>query len=157
MAQQPEETPWHAAFPTPSRSLADSSLATISAEELRKKVEEQSDMFKRDFLVVDVRRTDFEDAFIKGAVNLPAHSFYPTLPSLLPILSRYRAVIFHCQSSSGRGPRCAGWYQDALDEANISKEQSQAVVLTGGIKAWVKAYGDDENVTVKLGDNGRKM
>lgn len=66
-------------------------------------------------------------------------------------------MIFHCQSSSGRGPRCAGWYQDALDEANIPNEQSQAVVLTGGIKAWVKAYGEDESVTVKLGENGRKV
>lgn len=29
-----------------------------------------------------------QTAFIKGAVNLPAHSFYQTLPSLMPILSR---------------------------------------------------------------------
>lgn len=64
--------------------------------------------------------------------------------------------MFHCQSSSGRGPRCAGWYQDALERqaaeggAAPSTSQSKAVVLTGGIKEWLKQYGDDEEVTVKL-------
>ncbi|GAA5899190.1 hypothetical protein JCM6882_009279 [Rhodosporidiobolus microsporus] len=152
MADQTEEKPWHAAFPTPAASLADNTLDSITAEDLRAKMDAAGadDLSKRDWVVVDVRRTDFEDAFIKGAINLPAHSFYPTLASLLPILSRYPSVIFHCQSSSGRGPRCAGWYQDALDAAGISKSTSKAVVLTGGIKAWVAKYGEDEGVTVKL-------
>lgn len=76
----------------------------------------ESDLTIRTFLVVDVRRTDFEVryamdrcrtgkrdapgelsslnslptqvAFIRGAVNFPAHSFYQTLDSLVPILSR---------------------------------------------------------------------
>lgn len=70
--------------------------------------------------------------------------------------SRYRSVVFHCQSSSGRGPRCAGWYQDALDRraaeggATSPSSRSKAVVLTGGIKEWIKQYGDNEEVTVKL-------
>ncbi|GAA5887341.1 hypothetical protein JCM5296_007104 [Sporobolomyces johnsonii] len=151
MAQQtPEETPWHAAFPTPTASLSNSTLSSISAPELRELLVAQPELDKREFLVVDVRRTDFEDAFIKGAVNFPAHSFYPTLPSMLPLLSRYRTVIFHCQSSQGRGPRCAGWYQDALDQAGIAKDVSRAVVLTGGIKEWVRQFGEDRDVTVSL-------
>ncbi|CEQ39147.1 SPOSA6832_00650, partial [Sporobolomyces salmonicolor] len=185
MAQQsPEETPWHAAFPTPTASLSNSTLSSISAPELRELVLAQPELEQREFLVVDVRRTDFEvrfisrsfertrkeaeltggdvgcslpggcrraqDAFIKGAVNFPAHSFYPTLPSVLPILSRYRTVIFHCQSSQGRGPRCAGWYQDALDQAGIARDVSRAVVLAGGIKEWVRQFGDEREVTVKL-------
>jgi arsenical-resistance protein 2 len=57
-------------------------------------------------------------------------------------------VIFHCSSSNGRGPRCAGWYQDALDENHDDKStttgnRSKAYVLTGGIKAWKSAYPDD--------------
>ncbi|GAA5824058.1 hypothetical protein JCM11251_001504 [Rhodosporidiobolus azoricus] len=152
MAEGQDEKPWHAAFPSPRASLADQTLSSITAEELRAKFDESEDkdLSKRDWLVVDVRRTDFEDAFIRGAINLPAHSFYPTLPSLLPILSRYKSVLFHCQSSSGRGPRCGGWYQDALNDAGISKEQSRAVVLEGGIKRWVQEYGEDAEVTVKL-------
>ncbi|BGP40582.1 hypothetical protein JCM10450v2_004585 [Rhodotorula kratochvilovae] len=143
------EAPWHAAFPAPTATLADNTLAAISIDELKTRLT-SSNTAKEDVLVVDVRRTDFEIGFIRGAVNLPAHSFYPTLPSLLPILSRYRAVVFHCQSSSGRGPRCAGWYQDALDAAGIPPEQSRAAVLTGGIKAWLERFGEDEVLTVKL-------
>ncbi|GAA5977830.1 hypothetical protein JCM11641_006085 [Rhodosporidiobolus odoratus] len=148
--EQQDERPWHAAFPSPKASPSNNMVNSISAQELRAKMDKQREATRNGWIVVDVRRTDFEDAFIKGAINLPAHSFYPTLPSLLPILSRYPLVIFHCQSSSGRGPRCAGWYQDALDAAGLSKDISRAVVLTGGIKDWVAAYGEDGEVTVKL-------
>lgn len=98
------EQPWHAAFPTPS-----SDPPRITSEELHQLIGAQPDLSKRDFLVVDVRRTDFEvrgsssntlnrceklifhcaqNGFITGAVNLPAHSFYPTVASLIPLLSR---------------------------------------------------------------------
>ncbi|GAA5891944.1 hypothetical protein JCM5296_004639 [Sporobolomyces johnsonii] len=141
---------WHAAFPTPSAHLENSSLAPITAAELRDLILSQPRLDQRDFLVVDVRRTDFENAFVAGAVNLPAHSFYPTLPALLPILSRYRRVIFHCQSSNGRGPRCAGWYQDALNDAGIKQDVSESMVLEGGIKGWVESFGMDKGLTVQL-------
>ncbi|BGP16157.1 hypothetical protein JCM10213v2_004152 [Rhodosporidiobolus nylandii] len=193
-AQTSSEAPWHAAFPTPSASIATGTLANISPQELKQKLEYEPDLAKRSFVVVDVRRTDFEvravdstaghdrgkvweegipvgegwtgqvsvgsllilsleqNGYIRGAINLPAHSFFPTLPSLLPILSRYPLVILHCNSCSagGRGDRCAGWLQDAYDAAGISKDASRAVVLDGGIKGWLKAYGEDETVTVKL-------
>ncbi|GAA5896714.1 hypothetical protein JCM8208_007065 [Rhodotorula glutinis] len=143
------EAPWHAAFPAPKASVVDGTLASLSTDELHQALT-ASEQSRASTLVVDVRRTDFEPAFICGAINLPAHSFYPTLPSLVPILRRYRTVVFHCQSSNGRGPRCAGWYQDALDEAGVSPEESKAVVLTGGVKAWIERYGDDDTLTVKL-------
>lgn len=145
-----EEKPWHAAFPIPKASLEDSTLSSITVSALRDKMKIQPDLNGRDFLVVDVRRTDFENAFIRGAVNLPAHSFYPTLDSLVPFLSSYKHVIFHCQSSSGRGPRTAAWYQDRLNELGITKEKSEGVVLTGGIKAWIKEFGVEDEQTVKL-------
>lgn len=93
---------------------------------------------------------------IPGAINLPAQTFQATLPALYPILSRsvqdyklflpvlmprYEMVIFHCSSSNGRGPRCANWYQEELDRRNDTK--SQAMILTGGIKAWAEAYPDE--------------
>lgn len=122
------DKPWYAAFPAPLRSVAEGTLATMSAQELRQRLLDGPK--EDDLLVVDVRRTDFEvcrpfvlnlwrgkaccarrrrlypsvvcpqqarltrsippaqTAFIKGAINLPAHSFYQTLPSLVPILSR---------------------------------------------------------------------
>jgi len=40
--------------------------------------------------------------------------------------------------SNGRGPRCAAWMQDYVDEVG---GDIQAQVMTGGIKAWVQSYG----------------
>ncbi len=50
-------------------------------------------------------------------------------------------VIFHCSSSQGRGPRCAGWYQDMLNEKQVTG--SKAFVLKGGIKAWGAEYPEE--------------
>lgn len=62
------EKPWHAAFPTPTRSLDDGSLSTVTARELREWVVRRKNLEEKDFLVVDVRRTDFE---------VRVHSFSP--------------------------------------------------------------------------------
>jgi len=59
-------------------------------------------------------------------------------------------VVFHCVSSNGRGPRAAGWYQDALDNAGITPVTSRAVVLAGGIKGWIEKYAEEESVTQTL-------
>ncbi|KAJ3557089.1 hypothetical protein NM688_g1658 [Phlebia brevispora] len=103
-----------------------------------------------DFLVVDVRRMDWENAYIRTSINLPAQSFHQSLPALVPILKKVPLVIFTCNSCTitGRGPRIAAWYQDALDAQGI--ESSSARVLTGGIKGWVATYGDVGDLTVKI-------
>ncbi|SCZ98568.1 BZ3500_MvSof-1268-A1-R1_Chr3-1g05469 [Microbotryum saponariae] len=145
----PSQAPanWWEAFPSPL-AQADKMTTHELKEMMLDAAKEGGEGTEKRFLVVDVRRTDFEDSFIKGAINLPAHSFHPTLPSLLPILSQYPLVIFHCQSSSGRGPRCAGWYQDLLNERCI--QSSRAVVLEGGIKKWRLENGGDESLEIKL-------
>ncbi|KAF9016418.1 Rhodanese-like protein [Hymenopellis radicata] len=130
------EAPWHASFPTPT-----SSVGRISAEDLHARLRAGD----KDVLVVDLRRTDFEIGFIKGAINLPAHSFYPTLPSLIPILSRFKEVVFHCQSctATSRAARASSWFQDALNERGIKEDECKALILDGGIKGWLEKYKDD--------------
>jgi len=103
-----------------------------------------------DFVVVDLRKQDWETQFVRSAINLPAQSFHQTLPTLLPLLKNVPLVIFYCQACSivSRGARAASWYQDALDTAEITT--SEARILTGGIKGWVAAFGEDEYLTVKI-------
>ncbi|KIY71439.1 Rhodanese-like protein [Cylindrobasidium torrendii FP15055 ss-10] len=134
------ETPWHAAFPA-----ATSKPSHITSEDLHARLSAN----EAGLLVIDTRRTDFEDAFIKGAINLPAHSFYPTLPGLVPVLSKYETVVFHCQRCvpGSRGDRTAAWYQDALNDAGITT--SKALVLEGGIQGWLVKYKED-GLTIKL-------
>ncbi|TFK97805.1 Rhodanese-like domain-containing protein [Pterulicium gracile] len=142
------EQPWHAAFPQPNPKTP---VHSITPADLAAKLRAGEGTTHK-LLVVDVRRTDFENAAIHSAVNAPAHSLYPTLrPGLLKMFSAFESVVFHCNSCSpgGRGDRCARWYQEAVDEAGLN-DRTKALVLQGGIKAWVAEYGDDEEVTLKL-------
>ncbi|KAI0312890.1 hypothetical protein OF83DRAFT_600739 [Amylostereum chailletii] len=139
MATAPASIPaWAASFPQP-RTVP----PKISTDELVELMQTQKAGV--DFVVVDVRRTDIE-ALIKGAINIPAQTFYQTLPTLLPILSRIPKVIFHCQSSLGRGSRCAGWYADALP----ADATSESLVLEGGIKAWLERWVGDDNMAIPV-------
>jgi len=138
-------TNWYDAFPKPH-----SEPPAINADELV--VLLKASTTGKDFVVVDVRRTDFEGCCIPGAINLPAHSFYPTLPGAMALLRGVPLVIFHCNScgkASSRGRMVAGWYQDAVDERGITT--SSARYLEGGIKGWMEKWkGKEEGVLQKL-------
>ncbi len=71
---------------------------------------------------------------VKTAINIPAQSFYMIRSNWLNLLGQIPLVIFYCSSSSGRGPRCAGWYQDLLKEKGNTV--SEAAILVGEIKGW---------------------
>ena len=77
---------------------------------------------------------------ITGAINLPAQTFYPLLSTLTSILGKFPIVIFHCSSSLGRAPRCAGWLQDTLPPDSGCK----VFVLEGGMKAWRARFGGED-------------
>ncbi|KAK4164374.1 hypothetical protein QBC43DRAFT_318033 [Cladorrhinum sp. PSN259] len=88
----PVTQPWHAAYPAPqspggeiTRSQLLDLLKTIPLE-------------KRDFVLVDLRRNDFEGGTIRGSINLPAQSLYPTLPALYALWNKagVKRVIFYC-------------------------------------------------------------
>ncbi|CEL63408.1 hypothetical protein RSOLAG1IB_10737 [Rhizoctonia solani AG-1 IB] len=134
---------WHDAFPAPSFDTPRISAETL-AETMTHRVPGV------DYIVVDVRRNDFENVFIKGAINLPAHSFYPTLPTVTTLLSKIPDVIFHCNSctETGRGSRVAGWYADQLAQLGITTSKSW--ILDGGIKRFETLYGDDDKLVSKL-------
>ncbi|KAG8932452.1 hypothetical protein FRC01_013822 [Tulasnella sp. 417] len=138
---------WHAIFPSPQ-----STPQTISPEDLATLLRDNFAGVGKDFAIIDVRRTDFEGACIRGAINLPAHSFYQTLPSIVTILSNIPKVIFHCNSCKpgGRGPRTAGWYSDELIRRGREDQAKNVLILQGGAKGWISTYGDDAGLTTKL-------
>ncbi|KAG8739638.1 hypothetical protein FRC10_005374 [Ceratobasidium sp. 414] len=137
------ENQWHSAYPNPPFDAS-----RMTPEALAKLID--SKVAGVDYIVVDVRRTDFESMFIKGAINLPAHSFYPTISTIITLLSNIPKVIFHCNSctETGRGPRVAGWYVMELQKRGI--ETSKAWVLDGGVKKFCELYGDNERLVSKL-------
>lgn len=150
---------WFASLLTPAASPID-----ISARELKELMDDATSIPCKDYVVVDVRRTDldvsltFEKSLVWDcvihpcAINLPAPSIRHCLSfswlcasqyllvvvdSLLSMLS-IPNIIFHYSSSKGRGPRCGGWYQDYLDSQGPGT--TTAYVLVGGVKAWKEAY-----------------
>lgn len=98
---------------------------------------------------------------IKGSINLPAQSLYPSLPTLLNLCQSagIKLVIWYCGerprlhsqrklylprlpigSSKGRGTRAASWFRDLLQDRGVSNIRS--VILADGIAGWAKA-GDE--------------
>ncbi|EQB53132.1 hypothetical protein CGLO_07178 [Colletotrichum gloeosporioides Cg-14] len=121
-----ETPPWWAAFPAPkAKSLEVEADEVMALLEARAAAGPDS---PRDFLLVDVRRNDWEGGTISTSINFPAQTLYQTRP-----------VIHELCSSNGRGPRSANWLQDYFDD--VGETAVQAVILKGGIKSWVRKYG----------------
>ncbi|KAL7813304.1 Rhodanese-like domain-containing protein [Trichoderma gracile] len=124
---------WHTAYPAP-KSVAKS----ISREELLELMKQG----RRDYLLVDLRRADHEGGLIRGSINLPAQSLYPSIPTLYRLIKAAGIVkiIWFCVSSRGRGPRAAAWFDDYL--AKCGETDMESSVLLEGIKGWARA-GDE--------------
>jgi arsenical-resistance protein 2 len=85
---------WWASLPAPR-----STPPSISADTVMQLFDDM-DLIPspRTFLLVDVRRTDWEGGTIKTSLNLPAQSFYQTRKTLFDVLDRggFKMVIFYC-------------------------------------------------------------
>jgi arsenical-resistance protein 2 len=92
-----EETPWHAAFPSPRTTNPASLPRSTVLQWLQEGTKEPG----ADFLLVDLRRVDFEGGTIRGSLNLPAQSLYPTLGTLYSFVRKagVRDVAFYCGMS----------------------------------------------------------
>ncbi|KAF8581209.1 hypothetical protein K439DRAFT_1636366 [Ramaria rubella] len=82
---------------------------------------------------------------VKGSFNYRAQDFYPQRDTFGERFKGVPEVFFYCGSSNGRGPRVAGWYQDWLDANDTTS--SRALVLSGGIKAWLTRNATDPSLT----------
>ncbi|KAJ5948490.1 hypothetical protein N7454_001797, partial [Penicillium verhagenii] len=129
----PTAQPWHAAYPAP-KCTAPGVERQLVLQWLREG--------RKNFVLVDLRRNDFEGGTIRGSLNLPAQSLFPSLPSLHSAISggKVKQVIWYCGSSGGRGTRAAAWFADYLEQEHDTELKS--LVLEGGIKGWV-ASGKD--------------
>ncbi|KAL2269211.1 hypothetical protein VTJ83DRAFT_4057 [Remersonia thermophila] len=139
-----QQQPWYAAYPAPK-----SEVVTISRDEVLSLLKtaasssasssSESAQGKRDFVLIDLRRNDFEGGTIRGSVNLPAQSLPLTLPSVYELFKAagVRKVIWYCGSSTGRGSRATGWMADHI--ASVGDKEMQSLALAGGIKGWAAA------------------
>ncbi|KAI8812068.1 Rhodanese-like domain-containing protein [Cladochytrium replicatum] len=96
-------------------------------------------------IVVDVRGDDFEGGHVRGAVNIPSHIVLDDEKMDTEVIQRLEAypnVVFHCQLSQVRGPKCAARYYAALAHkaGSVSAVKQQVFVLEGGFENWEQHY-----------------
>ncbi|KAJ3497787.1 hypothetical protein NLJ89_g10301 [Agrocybe chaxingu] len=130
---------WWDAYPT-----VESSPSFLTAEEVAALVRDPT--ASKDTAIIDVRRNDHAGGHVRGSHNWAAQTFHDDLPAFYEQFKETSRVIFYCQSSNGRGPRSAGWYQDYLDAQGEGSHKSTAYVLKGGIKNWLKMFEGQEDL-----------
>ncbi|UKZ49057.1 hypothetical protein TrVGV298_003296 [Trichoderma virens] len=117
---------------------SDVSCAVMEPSEVYEWIERTKaagDHAQKDFLLVDVRRNDWEGGTIATSVNLPAQSFYHTRSGGISAL---QAGWDQERSCGSRGPKCAGWFQEYLN--SVGEVEMTAAILKGGVKGWQKTY-----------------
>lgn len=89
-----QQAPWWETFPDPV-AKAD----TVEPSEVFALLEKQKTADKpKDFLLVDVRRNDYEGGTVATSINLPAQSLYPTRKVVYDLAKQagVKKVIFYC-------------------------------------------------------------
>ncbi|CAG8952873.1 hypothetical protein HYFRA_00007587 [Hymenoscyphus fraxineus] len=107
---------WTTAFPPPRATVP-----SLTGGEVMKMFDDMDiTPSMRGFLLVDVR------SWLGGRIGWAG----------------IKMVIFYCGSSNGRGPRCANWMQDYIDDiAKFGMKSTLEVrILKGGIKGWVREF-----------------
>lgn len=98
MAQPAEPASWWEAFPEYKAACP-----RIEPEEVKELIEahSSSENKSKTFLLVDVRRTDWEGGTVATSINLPAHTLYQTRPVIYQLCKQagIETIIFYCGKS----------------------------------------------------------
>lgn len=96
MSTAPDTAQWWSGFPEAKASA--STIENTKVLELLESTAAAGKHSTRDFLLVDVRRTDWEGGTVSTSINLPAQSFYPTRPIVYQLVKQagIKRVIFYC-------------------------------------------------------------
>ncbi|BGP47533.1 Cdc25 phosphatase Ibp1 [Rhodotorula kratochvilovae] len=96
-----------------------------------------------EFLVIDVRSSDFPGGNLPGAVNITTREFRDDAAidrviqrHIAPRLPQLRTVVVHCMRSQTRGPYAA----HLLSRSPSLPPDVEVVVLEGGFQGWLRRY-----------------
>jgi Cdc25 family phosphatase len=104
----------------------------------------------KDYLVVDVRDSDFIGGNIPNCRNAPSATFSDKLDSLIRDTKSVPQVIFHCALSQSRGPKAAREYDDRRRQLQKDDDVSHDVlILRGGFTDFQGKFKDDPELVEK--------
>lgn len=122
----------------------------IEPQALADAISEHPDNQARDFVVVDVRGSDFtEGGHIPGCVNIPSETFEnpEVLKKLYEQHQDKSTFVFHCYQSRIRGPASANTFAQYVTDSLPSDKRPEVRVLRGGFHDWNNLYaGDDSKI-----------
>ncbi|KAJ1989625.1 Cdc25 phosphatase Ibp1 [Dimargaris cristalligena] len=134
----------------------------MDPEELAVLVQDPAKVPKKDYLVIDVRTTDYVGGHIPGGINLPASQFYGFLEYINANFATVPLIVVHCALSQVRGPKSArilteyfqtrartspnptasGTEDKEAPATGTAPALPQVKILRGGITDWVAKYKD---------------
>lgn len=112
-------------------SFIEKSFLYIKQDELLYKLNQNENI-----LLIDLREDDYIGGHIKNSVNIPANTFSNNINRVLRLLNEYNSVIFYCQESLKRSPRCC----NILLSEIIDNKDKEIYILEGGFYNWVKRF-----------------
>ncbi|GAA6039709.1 hypothetical protein JCM8097_001364 [Rhodosporidiobolus ruineniae] len=122
-------------------SRADSKQQYMSADEVAKLVTGPK-QDNPEYLIIDVRSSDFEGGNLPGAVNITTGEFRDE-GKLSRVIDRYirpnpnlRTLIVHCMRSQTRGPYAA----HLLAQHPDLPKDIKVVILEGGFQGWYHKF-----------------
>ncbi|KAF9129649.1 hypothetical protein BGW39_003974 [Mortierella sp. 14UC] len=136
----------------------------VDGNVVKELLEDKSKVPGKDYLIVDVRDSDYIGGHIRGSVNIPAHELPEKIPTLIEEYKAVPQLIFHCALSQARGPKAAKRWAEALaarNEAELATEAAaveaakeslltqQVNILRGGFGDWQRKHKDDKNLVVE--------
>ncbi|KAI9465528.1 Rhodanese-like domain-containing protein [Lactarius psammicola] len=117
--------------------------AYISADELSAIIKSNK-IPRKDYLVVDVRDSDFIGGHITNCHRSPSTTFLDKLDDLVKDTKDIPQVIFHCALSQQRGPKAARQYYDRCNQLRDDNDiPHEVLILRGGFTEFQEKFKDD--------------
>jgi arsenical-resistance protein 2 len=115
---QEKEAPWWAAFGEPKAKVGSVPASTVLADLEAQPLGDPN--VKRRFILVDVRRTDYEGGTIASSINLPAHTIYQTRAIIYQLCKQagVEQIIFYCGKQLSFS---LSFYLSSLDMARLRR------------------------------------
>ncbi|KAF9925393.1 hypothetical protein FBU30_004807 [Linnemannia zychae] len=133
----------------------------IDGEVVKELLEDKSKVSGKDYLIIDVRDSDYVGGHIRGSVNIPSKELPERLPTLIESYKEIPQLIFHCALSQVRGPKAANRWAEAIaardealteaaaiEAANKSPLAQRVNILRGGFGEWQRKHKDNKELVV---------
>jgi len=117
---------WWDAYP----KAKSTSFPDLTVEEVAKLIRDSGGK-ESNFAVIDVRKTDHAGGHVRGSYNFHAQTFYDDLPAFYEKFKSTEKVIFYCQSSNGRAPRCEDGTRTILTSAVVKVTVLKSISCKG--------------------------